>query len=149
MTRPICMPLVVTTTDVMFKNFFGFDGLTIGLGAGKFWEVLRIFARIFPNLSEKKLHEKVTSKTKLYVILGAISAPYFQRFCQDFHGFFADFIWFCPDFTESKCLGVLLHPPASYTSWFDKRHVEMDLMWLWRYLWWFLLVWCFNTVNAN
>jgi len=104
------MPLVVTTTDVMFKNFFGFDGLTIGLGAGKFWEVLRIFARIFPNLSEKKLHEKVTSKKKLYVILGAISAPYFQRFCQDFHGFFADFIGFCPDFTESKCLGVLLHP---------------------------------------
>jgi len=28
--------------------------------------------------------------------------------------------------------------------WFDKLHVEMDLMWFWRQLWWILFVGCLN-----
>jgi len=47
----------------------------IDVGAGKFLEVRRIFARILPNVPEKKAKEKWPPKKlkkSLHVILGAI-----------------------------------------------------------------------------
>ena len=98
----------------------------IGLGAGKFLGVGRIFARISPNLPKNfcstfaytfsptkivKAFFGVTSKWRYSCVflhtLGATVLnkkfrepffPYFQGFCPDFHGCCLDFQNFCPDF---------------------------------------------------
>ena len=69
---------------------------TIRVGAGKFLGVRRIFARIFPNLSEKLLGHflckcflmktvvGMTSKKSLHVIFGAIFTRIFIEFAMVF-----------------------------------------------------------------
>jgi len=90
----------------------------IGVGAGKFLRVRRIFARIFPNLPEKILGHflceyflmktvfRMTSNKRkgLHVILGAISfkskhvGRHFACIFRDFAQIFRDFAKIFTDF---------------------------------------------------
>ena len=103
----------------------------IGIGAGKFLGVRRIFARILPNLPEKKPW-KATSKQKLFMLFwapfllifsGACSD--FQGFCEGFQRFCSYFHGFCPRiFTNSKLLGCALAPHLSH-QWSGKNRSAM------------------------
>ena len=81
-----------------------------------------IFARILPNLPEKR-HKKVTYKKNVHVTLGAVGCYFysnFQAFAQIFRDFvkvFWDFAQIYTDFsrifTKSK---LFIRTLASYTS---------------------------------
>jgi len=97
------------------------SSVVIGVGAGKFWGVRRIFARIFPNLPEKN------PKKVLHTVLGAIFfkskhagrhfCSYFQGVCSDFQGFCEGFQRFFPDFHQIKTFGgALALPPPTPVS---------------------------------
>jgi len=110
----------------------------IGLGAGNFLGLRKIFAQIFPNLPEKFFGFRaslcanisshtdlstfsfgMTSKKRIQVILhtlGTIFDRIFRQFARIFWYFgniFTDFHGFCTDFARifdrSKLLGVSLH----------------------------------------
>jgi len=94
----------------------------IGVGAGKFLGVQRIFARISPNLPQNFLcdfclksfphkdHLWYDLQKKVFLCLYAkvwrLFSPDFQGFCPNFQVFFPDFARI---FDKSKPLGVRLH----------------------------------------
>ena len=97
----------------------------LGVGAGNFLVVRRIFSRISPNLPEKVFVQLlptnflpqrslrpffgVTSKTVLHVFLYKTWAPFFEV-KQFWAPLLPDFQGFCPDFQQIKTFGVRLHP---------------------------------------
>jgi len=113
----------------------------IGVGAGKYLGVRRIFARISPNLPEKFLGKflRISSHEDLFGLTSKRRVPFlqikqgwapvlpvfssslprfsrilksFHRFCPDFHGFCPDFQRFNPNFHQIKTFGGALSPPA-------------------------------------
>jgi len=101
----------------------------MGVGAGKFLGVRRIFARILPNLPGKT-PKKVTSK-KISCHFGRHFFPIkvcrasfllvFTRVCSYFQGFCESFQRFCPDFRgfspNQKCARIPCTPAAYTSAW--------------------------------
>jgi len=97
----------------------------IGEGAGNFFGVRRIFARILPNVPEKNSIKSDLQKKALHVILGAVgrhSCSYFLEFahifkdfvkvCTDLPRFPRDFF---PNFHQIKTFGgALTHPTPRF-----------------------------------
>ena len=100
----------------------------IGVGAGKYLGVQRIFARIPPNLPEYPLKEIDLQKRLLWDFgrhfffkskhVGPHFCSYFQKvcshfqgFCEGFQRFCPDFYVFCQDFHQIKTFGGALTPP--------------------------------------
>jgi len=110
--------------------------LSIGVGAGKFLSVRRIFSRISPNFSEKRLGRSLCEhflkqnffwddlqKRGFHMILqklvgifsnqttlGAIFSQIFRDFARIFTDFAQISKYFARIFTKSKHLGVRFHP---------------------------------------
>ena len=103
--------------------------LCIGVGAGKFLGVRKIFAQMSLNLPEKKLQRKSPQKTSALWFW----VPFLQNQStySDFANLFTNFAQISTDFAwiflRSKVLGVRFHPlhPASYTS--DLGNIEWRL----------------------
>jgi len=99
-----------------------------GEGAGNFFGVRRIFARILPNVPEKNSIKSDPQKESSSCYFGRRRTPFlliFSAVCSDFQGFceglyrFAQISpGFFPNFHQIKTFGVHLHHlhPASYMS---------------------------------
>jgi len=129
----------------------------IGVGAGKFLGVQRVFARTSLNLSSWPSFGMTSKKRFSYDSpnigrhflkwnhVGRHFRPNFQgsceafhRFCSDFHGFFQYIQGICPDFTKSKLLGCACNP-AFYTtavSYIDHAFQTCHIFWTWHVITW-------------
>jgi len=130
------------------KRVNGIDGIfaksskCIGVGAGKFLGVWKIFAQISPNLLASALFqvkalqapflpkftpnlpkfppnfpEKLGENFRCYVLKSKHIQWFCEgvhTFCPNVHRFCPDFKWFCPDFHQIKRFGVHLHPRLLY-----------------------------------
>jgi len=85
-----------------------------GEGAGNFFEVRRIFARILPNVPEKISIKSDLQKESSSCYFGRRRAPFLLRFCEGLYKFAQISPGFFPNFHQIKTFGRALAPPAPH-----------------------------------
>jgi len=87
---------------------------SIGVGAGNFYGVWRIFAQVSPDFQKKtsSYHFGPHFLKSKHIKCRFCSCKNFHSFCPDFHRFCPDFKGFCPNFHQIRTVGGAISPPA-------------------------------------